>query len=140
MAPRPDGAAAQTQEVNVAELTDEYTQDLPPEGGENDVDFPYAPEGWSRERARAEAKDTGLKLTDDHWRAVHALQQYHANHGPEGWTLARLNDLLEEHFHPEGGMKYLHTIFPKGPIVQGSRLAGLEPPRYAADDSFGSEA
>ena len=124
----------------MAQLTDEYTQDLPPEPGENDVDFPYAPEGWSRDQARAQAKETGLKLTDDHWRAVHALQQYYASHGPEDRTLTQVNDLLEEYFQPEGGMKYLHTIFPKGPIAQGCRLAGLEPPRYAADESFGSEA
>jgi len=124
----------------VAELSNEDTHDLPPEPGDNDVDFPYAPEGWSRDQARDQAKGTGLQLSDDHWRVVHALQQYYAAHEPEERTLSHLSDMLEEHFQPEGGLKYLHTIFPKGPIVQGCQLAGLEPPRYAADDSFGSEA
>jgi tRNA 2-thiouridine synthesizing protein E len=37
-------------------------------------------------------------------------------------------------------MKYLYTLFPGGPIVQGCRLAGLKAPAGATDRGFGSVA
>lgn len=102
--------------------------------------FPNAPEGWSRESAERAGKQEGLRLEDDHWTALRALQQYFSRHEPGDISLRELHDALDESFHHKGGIRYLYTLFPGGPVAQGCRLAGLEPPAGAADKSFGSVA
>jgi len=104
-----------------------------------DPAFPRAPRGWSRDAAQALAQAEGLALTDDHWEAVRALQDYYANRREAAHINVReLRDALEERFHGKGGAKYLYGLFPGGPVAQGCRLAGLEPPAGAADPGFGS--
>lgn len=103
-----------------------------------DPDFPNAPIDWSREDAEAVARQEGMRLTEEHWQVVCALQEFYARHEGPGVNLRELHDALEEHFHPEGGMKYLYQLFPKGPVALGCRLAGLQPPAGAADKGFGS--
>jgi len=49
-----------------------------------------------------------------------------------------LHDALEERFHSRGGMKFLYDLFPGGPVTQGCRLAGLEPPAGSHEEGFGS--
>lgn len=45
---------------------------------------------------------------------------------------------LREVFEKQGGERYLRKLFPEGPVTQGSRIAGLEPPPYNQDESFGT--
>lgn len=101
-------------------------------------DFPFAPSDWSRESAQSAAKSEGLELTEIHWRVVRALQEYYAQHEAPTMNVRELHDALDEHFHAEGGIKYLYMIFPKGPLAQGCLLAGLQPPGGGQDKGFGS--
>ncbi|MHB1215084.1 MAG: TusE/DsrC/DsvC family sulfur relay protein [Thiobacillus sp.] len=104
-------------------------------------DFPHAPLNWTQDDAVKTARDENLELTDDHWETIRALQSYYAHHEDESLiSLRDLHDALEEHFHQKGGVKYLYTLFPEGPIAQGCRLAGLKAPFTATDRSFGSVA
>ena len=103
-----------------------------------DADFPHAPEGWSRAGAEQMAKEDGLQLTKDHWEVFDALQEYCNRHECSKFSTRELHDALDEKFHAKGGYKYLFGLFPKGPIAQGCRMAGLEPPRGAVDKGFGS--
>jgi len=103
-----------------------------------DPDFPHAPMEWSREMALEEAKAEDLLLTEEHWQVLCALQEFYARHDGPTINVRELHDALDEHFHPEGGIKYLYKLFPKGPVAQGCRLAGLEPPAGAQDKGFGS--
>jgi TusE/DsrC/DsvC family sulfur relay protein len=106
-----------------------------------DPDFPHAPPDWTREDALAVARAEGLKLADDHWETIRAVQSYYAHHDDETvMNLRALHDALDEHFHRQGGLKFLYTLFPGGPIAQSCRLAGLKAPAIAADNSFGSVA
>ncbi|MCA1978780.1 MAG: TusE/DsrC/DsvC family sulfur relay protein [Thiobacillus sp.] len=106
-----------------------------------DPDFPDAPLGWSRAEAQEIARNENLTLTDAHWETIRALQRYYARHD-DGTpvNLRELHDALDEHFHAQGGLKYLYTLFPGGPIAQSCRLAGLKAPFIASDRSFGSVA
>jgi tRNA 2-thiouridine synthesizing protein E len=98
--------------------------------------FDYAPEEWSLEQAEALARAEDLILTHEHWETFDALQQYFArNDRPNP---REIHDALDERFHNRGGIRYLYTLFPGGPIAQGGRLAGIEPPAGAEDKSFGS--
>ena len=106
-----------------------------------DPNFPDAPLNWTREETLATAKHEGLELTEDHWETIRALQRYYAQHEDETViNLRDLHDALDEHFHPKGGIKFLYTLFPGGPIAQSCRLAGLKAPFIASDPSFGSVA
>jgi len=104
----------------------------------SDPDFPNAPMDWSWQEAEALARAEHLVLTEEHWQVVCALQEYYARHEGPSINVRELHDALDEHFHPEGGIKYLYRLFPKGPVAQGCRLAGLEPPPGAQDRGFGS--
>ena len=104
-----------------------------------DPDFPHAPAGWSRETAEQQAEREGIELTADHWEAVRSLHEYFARR-EDGVNMRELHDALDERFHGQGGIKFLYTLFPKGPIAQGCRIAGLNAPPGAEDRGFGSVA
>lgn len=101
-----------------------------------DPDHPHAPEDWSRDRAESAAQADGIALEAVHWEVIQALQTYFAK--KERPNIRELHDALDERFHAAGGLKYLYELFPGGPVAQGCRFAGLEPPAGAADKSFGS--
>ena len=103
----------------------------------NGSKFPDAPEGWSQDAATSAAADDGLTVAADHWEAVRALQEFYSRHDSPSINSRELHDALDERFHNRGGMKYLFELFPGGPVTQGCRLAGLEPPG-GADKGFGS--
>lgn len=106
-----------------------------------DPDFPDAPFEWTRADAERIARDEALRLTPDHWDVVRALHRYYARHQDLGpISLRDLHDALDEHFHAQGGLKFLYTLFPAGPIAQSCRLAGLKAPFIATDPGFGSAA
>lgn len=107
-------------------------------GSAGDPDFPNAPADWSRESAANTAREDNLVLDDDHWEVVRALQSYYATHQDIEVNVRELHDALEEKFHSKGGMRYLYQVLPGGPVAQGCRLAGLEPPAGATDKGFGS--
>jgi tRNA 2-thiouridine synthesizing protein E len=88
------------------------------------------------EQTRQTASDEGVELTDDHWSVIRGLQEYFAKH--EFHKARQLTDALNEMYHAKGGMKSLYRLFPKGPVAQGCRLAGITPPAGSVDRSFGS--
>lgn len=104
-----------------------------------DAAFPHAPSGWSREDGLNAAAREGLTLSENHWQAVRALQDYFYRNGEATAIRARdLHDALDERFHAVGGIKHLYELFPAGPVAQGCRIAGLQPPAGASDRGFGS--
>lgn len=103
-----------------------------------DPRFPHAPDDWSAAQAEETARKEGLALGEDHWEAVRALQEYFARREEIDRNLRELHDALDEKFHLKGGIRYLYTLFPGGPVAQGCRLAGLTPPAGSVDKGFGS--
>ena len=98
--------------------------------------FPHAPVDWSPSQAEDAADSEDLTLTPEHWEALRALQAYYAS--TDTPRTRELVDALDERFHTRGGLKFLYTLFPGGPVAQGCRLAGLAVPPGAQDNSFGS--
>lgn len=103
-----------------------------------DPKFRHAPPEWTSAVAEQIAREENLVLGEDHWELVRSLQEFFARHEDGEVRLRDLHDALDEKFHHKGGVKYLYTLFPGGPIAQGSRLAGLKAPAGATDLSFGS--
>ena len=68
-----------------------------------------------------------MELTPAHLEVVRFLQAYMTEH--TGVPDAReLSMVMAQHFERQGGLAYLHQLFPEGPIAQASRIAGLEIP------------
>jgi tRNA 2-thiouridine synthesizing protein E len=109
-------------------------------GTGGDPRFPHAPAGWTSAVALASARREGLELTEEHWQALRALQEYYARHETTAVKLRELHDALDEKFRRQGGIRHLYLLFPAGPVAQGCRIAGLKAPAGAIDKGFGSVA
>jgi TusE/DsrC/DsvC family sulfur relay protein len=83
------------------------------------------------------ASDEALELTEEHWEVMERLRESFVANGPEQ-TAKDLDAMLGRAFDDRGGRKYLHALFPQGPVAQGMRLAGLPVPPDAVDKSYGS--
>jgi len=94
-------------------------------------------ESWSEAKAKAWAEDEGLKLDGVHWEVIHFLRDRYIHDG-QAKSGRHVLEALEREFASRGGKRYLYTLFPGGPVTQGSRLAGLPLPPYTTDPSFGS--
>lgn len=103
-----------------------------------DPDFPNAPREWQQDTAEQLATAEGISLNGEHWEVISALHDYYAQHKDGRINARELHDALDELFHQRGGIKYLYTMFPKGPVAQGCRLAGLQAPAGAAEPGMGS--
>lgn len=98
----------------------------------------YGLEAWSRGFAKQQASDEGLgELSDVQWRIIYTLRGMYRKHG-RATSARQVIRRLEDEFADEGGRGFLYRAFPQGPVSQGSRLAGVPPPPYARDGSFGS--
>ena len=102
--------------------------------------FRFAPLDWTSATAQQVAAQEGLTLEQDHWDLVRALQEFYARNPAAEIRVRDLQAALEEKFHHKGGLKYLYTVCPGGPVTQGCRLAGLHAPTGASDRGFGSVA
>ena len=100
--------------------------------------FPHAPSDWTQSIGIELAAVETLTLTEAHWQVVRALQDFYARQEDPAINMRELHDALDEEFHREGGLRYLYTLFPEGPVAQGCLLAGLTPPSGAQDKGFGS--
>jgi tRNA 2-thiouridine synthesizing protein E len=102
--------------------------------------FRFAPLDWNPAAAQRVAAQEGLTLEQAQWDLVRALQEFYARNRSAEMRLRDLQAALEEKFHHKGGLKYLYTVCPGGPVAQGCRLAGLHAPVGASDRGFGSVA
>ncbi len=94
-------------------------------------------EAWSPLYAQRLAGAEGIELTEEHWEIVVYLRERYRAKGPPRHAREVLKE-LEEKFCEGKGRRHLYELFPGGAVTQGSRLAGLPVPPYAADPSFGS--
>ena len=93
---------------------------------------------WSRKFAKQQASEENLgELSETQWRIIYTLRGMYRKHG-RATSARQILRLLEQDFAEEGGRQFLYQAFPRGPVSQGSRLAGVPAPPYANDRSFGS--
>jgi tRNA 2-thiouridine synthesizing protein E len=92
---------------------------------------------WNEAYALELAAEENIEMTDEHWRVIHFIR----NHCKENGTSCSARLLLKaitNNFKTEGGKRYLYTLFPRGPVVQACKIAGIPLPAYSLDLSFGS--
>ncbi|MDH3672048.1 MAG: TusE/DsrC/DsvC family sulfur relay protein [Gammaproteobacteria bacterium] len=92
---------------------------------------------WNETIGLSLARQEGIEMTDAHWEVVSFLRKYYMEHGETPYA-RKLTEILEKECAVKGGRKYLYRLFPKGPVTQASRIAGLPVPQHSVDPSFGS--
>ena len=100
---------------------------------ENDV----VVEDWDREVAASLAQEEGIQLTDAHWEVVSYLRRFHLGSGSIDYA-RDLSAILDQRFKDKGGLKYVFRLFPKGPVSQGCKIAGIPVPSDSKQPAFGS--
>ena len=92
---------------------------------------------WSEDIASELAAKESITLTPAHWEVIEAIRNHYQEFGLE--TNARsLLKRMEVEFDEFGGKQYLFDLFPRGPVNQACRIAGLPLPPHSTDPSFGS--
>ncbi len=94
-------------------------------------------EAWSPQHANREAALEGIELNEEHWEVLFYLRERYRQRGNEDSARDVLSD-LEERFCETHGRGHLYELFPRGPVGQASRIAGLPLPPHTMDMSFGS--
>ena len=102
-----------------------------PEGHLFDLD------NWSPLHAQRQAKAEGIYLSDEHWEVIYYLREHYRINGGEEVARKILGE-LEAKFGNGQGRRHLYELFPRGPVSQACRLAGLPLPPHSSDPSFGS--
>lgn len=94
-------------------------------------------QNWNEDKTREIAAKEGVEITPAHLQVINALQEYYIEHGP-AQKGSELGDMLDVTFSKQGGRKYLHSLFPEGPVAQGMRFSGLPVPKSSEDEGFGT--
>lgn len=83
---------------------------------------------WDEAVAEALARLESIQLTGAHWEIIRFIRDYYRqyNHLPNArlFTKALRNSLGEE----KGSSRYLHRLFPDGPLKYACKIAGLPKP------------
>ena len=114
-------------------LTDEQKEELVLGVHSKDAEY----EDWTEETARSVAQKESIELTEAHWTVIKFLREHYVEYGPSQHA-RMLTDALSQKFQIQGGLKYLYTLFPDGPVTQGARIAGVPVPMDSSNRSFGS--
>ena len=84
------------------------------------------PAEWSEAFAGAVARDEGIELTDEHWRAIRFMRQWLDDHGVAADARHVMKFLAGDR---ETGRARLFELFPYGYVKQACKIAGMKKPR-----------
>lgn len=83
---------------------------------------------WNERVGQAVAKINGIDMTEDHWEILYFIRGYYQRfkHLPNMrmFIKAIRNELGDE----KGNSRYLHRLFPDGPLKYACKCAGLPKP------------
>ena len=90
--------------------------------------FLCSPNEWNEKVARKIAEIENISLEDSHWEILRFIRHYYQKykHLPNArvFTKAIRNELGED----KGNSRYLHRLFPDGPLKYSCKIAGLPKP------------
>lgn len=85
-------------------------------------------QSWGEGTAERLAATIGIRLTDAHWEIVRFIRDYHRrfDHLPNARLFVKA--VRKELGEAKGNNRYLHGLFPGGPLKQACLIAGLPKP------------
>lgn len=92
---------------------------------------------WTEQKARQMAKQDGFDLNDEHIEILRYLRKYYDKNG-QGYNARTMLNAMEFEFGKWEGKRRLYKLFPRGPVAQGCKYAGIPLPPECNDLSFGS--
>lgn len=100
------------------------------------------PNDWTEkvaeEMAFRQSLEDDVKLTDEHWGLIQYFREYYAEsqvHPTMHTLVMTLGKYHGQHFHDhEAYKKYLYGMFPRGPVPELCKLAGLPKPSEEFED------
>ena len=92
---------------------------------------------FDRQDVELRAKKIGVHLTDKHWEAVNFIKKFYDYHEDEELKIGDYNNALKGKYSRQGGLKYLYSLFPEGPMNTISQLADISV-NSTRDHSMGS--
>ena len=85
---------------------------------------------WNETLSTEIAQKEGLSLSEAHWQILNALRQFYQQYATLPTMRALLNYLRHELNLQDIDSADLYALFPKGPILQGTKIAGLPKPKH----------
>ncbi|QJC28885.1 TusE/DsrC/DsvC family sulfur relay protein [Enterobacteriaceae endosymbiont of Plateumaris rustica] len=80
---------------------------------------------WNKKIAEKIAIKEGITLTSDHWKIIYLLRVLYKKFNIIPNVRILIISLKEKYGPSKGNSSYIFNLFPKGPIQQGSKIAGL---------------
>lgn len=84
---------------------------------------------WTYELGIFMAEQDGIELTEEHWEVINYVREYYEDYNiaPPMRMIIRI---FKKAFGEENAnSRYLYTLFPEGPMKQGSKYGGLPKPK-----------
>ncbi len=92
---------------------------------------------FDRQAIEERARKSGFHLTDKHWEAIDFISKFYDYHENEALKVGDYNNALKGKYSSQGGLKYLYSLFPDGPVNTITQLAGISVTN-TQDHSMGS--
>jgi tRNA 2-thiouridine synthesizing protein E len=108
-----------------------------PSGNTDSMERAREIDNWDIEQAIHEAGRHGMEISEHHLDVISFLRDYYV---VNGWPKRthELSRTLDKAYRHLGGKRYLHQLFPNGPLAQGAQIAGLPALYNVVDKSFGT--
>lgn len=83
---------------------------------------------WNETVAQRLAIENAIELSDAHWEIILFIRRYYQNfkHLPNARIFTKA--IAKELGTDKGNSRYLHKLFPNGPLASACKLAGLPKP------------
>jgi len=94
----------------------------------NDEGFLCQPTDWNEDVAVILANSNEIKLTAAHWEIILFIRDYYQNfkHLPNARVFTKA--IAKKLGVDKGNSRYLHKLFPRGPLKYACKIAGLPKP------------
>jgi len=93
---------------------------------------------FNKQEVEERAKKLGINLTDEHWEAINFVKNFYDYHEDEELQVKDYNNAFKGKYANLGGLKYLYSLFPDGPINTMTQLAGIPDVKNTQNPSMGS--
>jgi tRNA 2-thiouridine synthesizing protein E len=83
---------------------------------------------WNQHVALEMAKTNSIELADEHWEIVWFIRHYYLQYKHLPNTRMFVKAVRHELGEAKGNSRYLHRLFPDGPLKFACKIAGLPKP------------